>query len=69
MIRLRPTRFEVLEMSVLVVLAVGLWFGLQRGVIDRELMPVIVGGYLLYLAVVGVRDLRRWRQRRANTTA
>ena len=65
MIGLRPTRNELIEMIVLLVLTVGLLFGLQHGVIDRELMPVIVGGYLVYLAVVGVRDMRRWFQRRA----
>ena len=57
---LRPTRFEVLEMSVLLVLTLGLWFGLQRGVIDRKLAPLIINGYLVYLAAKAIRDLHRW---------
>jgi hypothetical protein len=67
MTRLRPTRFELLEMCVLLVLTVGLWFGLQRGVIDRKLMPMIINGYLVYLAVRAVRDLHRWFTTRSTT--
>lgn len=65
MIRLRPTRNELIEMCVLTALAAGILFGMRGGVIDRELMPVIIGGYLVYLAVVGVRDVRRWLHCRA----
>ena len=65
MTRLRPTRAEVIEMCVLTVLAAGILFGTRSGVIDRELLLPTMTIYFVYLIVIGVRDLRRWLQRRA----
>jgi hypothetical protein len=64
MIRLCPTRTELAETCVLIVLAVGLWLDLLPDAASRLLLPTMTI-YFMYLIVTGVRDLRRWLQRRA----
>jgi hypothetical protein len=58
-IRLRPTRTELVETCVLILLAVGLWL-MWPEVVRRQLLLPIISIYFVYLAVTGVRDLRRW---------
>lgn len=60
MIRLRPTRNELVEICVLLVFAVGLLFDLWPKVISRQLLPFIIIAYLAYLAF----HLGRWFERR-----
>ena len=59
----RPTRNEVIEAWVLLVVTVGLLVGLDRGVVSRQLLPFITTAYVTYVAFMAIRALEWWLTR------
>jgi hypothetical protein len=63
MIRLRPNRYQLIEMVVLTALAVGVCVGLRWHVLTRDHMMFFAGAYATYLVWCAASD-RRERSRR-----